>query len=175
MSEISKEYEEYTLSEGNGFAPPAPRLEFLYRLVADVSAPIVVGNVNEGLLKVIPITGGSFEGPKLKGEVLNAGADWNTTNLLDPTSKQVDTRYLLKTDDGALISLYTKGFQSQSKEVLERRSKREAVDPDEYYFKQHLYFQTSAEKYLWLNSVVAFGCVISRKTPGVIYDAWIVR
>lgn len=175
MYDLSKEFEEYTLSEGNGFAPPAPKLEFLYRLVADVSTPIPIGSVNEGFLKVIPVTGGRFEGPRLKGEVMNLGADWNTTDHLVPTTKQIDTRYLLKTDDGAYITISTRGYQTQSEEVMQRRSKREPVDPNEYYFKQHLYFQTSDERYLWINNVVAFGCVISRKSPGVIYDAWIVR
>ncbi len=172
---LSPEFEQYTREQGNGFVPPAPDLEFLYRLVADVSAPIEIGAVNNGFLKVIPVTGGRFEGPRIKGEVLNLGADWNTTDHRNPTTKQIDTRYMLKTDDGAYITISTKGYQWQSEEVLKKRMAREPVDPSEYYFKQHLYFETADERYSWLNNVVAFGVVISRKSPGVIYDAWIVR
>ncbi|WP_319560058.1 DUF3237 domain-containing protein [Marispirochaeta sp.] len=173
--ELSADFADYTRELGDGFTPPGPELEFLYRLIANVAPPIEVGSVERGLLKIIPITGGRFEGPRLRGTVLPVGADWNTTSHLVPTTRHIDTRYILKTDDGAIISLSTRGYATQTGEVLKRRTAREPVDPGEYYFKQHLFFDTAAEEYLWLNNVVAFGCVISQKTPGVIYDAWIVR
>ena len=173
--QLSPEFEEFSLKEGHGFAPPAPDLEFLYRLVVDVAPPIEVGSVEGGFLKIISITGGRFEGPKIKGEVLPEGADWNTTSHKNHTTKHIDTRYILKTDDGAIISLSTRGYATQSEEILEKRTAKEPVAPEDYYFKQHLFFETSSEKYSWLNNVVAFGCVISRKTPGVIYDAWMVK
>lgn len=171
---LSSTFVEYSISEGNGFTPPAPEVKFLFRLVAEVATPIEVGKVNHGFLKVIPITGGIFEGPSIRGEVLPLGADWNTSFHNSPTTKGIDTRYILKTDDGHLVSVFTKGYQRQSETVLKRRADREPVDPSEYYFKQHLFFETSSERYSWLNNAVAFACVISRKTPGVIYDAWIV-
>ncbi len=172
---LSNEFEEYSIQEGNGFAPPAPNLEFLYRIVVDVALPIEVGSVDGGFLKIISITGGRFEGPRLKGEVLPEGADWNTTSHNSKTTKNIDTRYILKTDDGAIISIYTKGYATQSEEILKKRTAREPVAPENYYFKQHLFFETSSVKYSWLNKRVAFGCVISRRTPGVIYDAWMVN
>ena len=173
--ELSPEFEEITRELGHGFVPPLPEIEFLYRLIAEVSAPIEVGSVEGGLLKIIPITGGRFEGPRLSGTVLPLGADWNTTSRLTPTTKHIDTRYILQTDDNAIISLSTRGYATQTEDVLKRRTAREPVNPDEYYFKQHLFFETSAEKYLWINNIVAFGCVISKASPGVIYDAWIVK
>ncbi len=173
--ELTPDFAQLTKELGNGFTPPEPKLEFLYRLIAEVSQPIEVGTVEGGFLKIIPITGGSFEGPRIKGTVLPIGADWNTTSHQTPTTKHIDTRYILQTDDDAIISLSTRGYATQTEEVLSRRTAREPVNPEEYYFKQHLYFETSAEKYLWINNVVAFGCVISQKIPGVIYDAWIVR
>jgi hypothetical protein len=169
---IDPAFDALTRELGNGFVPPAPRLEFLYRLCADCAAPLVVGDSGHGLLKVIPITGGRFEGPRLRGDVLSLGADWNTAFPLDESSKTVDTRYLLKTDDGALISLSTRGWVRQSAEVAAERAARKPVDPSRYYFKQHLFFETAAEDYAWLNGLVAFGIVISKKTPGVIYDAY---
>jgi hypothetical protein len=52
-----------------------------------------------------------------------------------------------------------------------------AVGPSLYYFRQHLFFETAAEKYEWINGTVAFGIVISKFKggPGVIYDAYIVE
>lgn len=159
---------------GNGFLPPAPQLEFLYRVYVDVAAPIEVGDSGHGLLKIIPITGGRFQGPRLRGEVAPLGADWNTAFPNDAGCRTIDTRYLLKTDDGALISLSTRGWVRQSAEVAAERAARKPVDPSRYYFRQHLFFETAAEQYSWLNGLVAFGVVISKKTPGVIYDAYAV-
>ncbi|MDF2523140.1 MAG: hypothetical protein K0R31_781 [Clostridiales bacterium] len=172
---MATEFDQMALSLGNGFEPPKPQLEFLYRLVVDCAPPIEVGNVEKGFLKIIPIIGGEFEGPKIKGIVLPVGADWNTGNHYNPAFKGIDTRYVLKTDDGAIISLSTKGYVRQTPEVAAARQSRQPVDPTSYYFKQHLFFETSSEKYDWLNGVVAFGCVISKTTPGVIYDAYIVK
>jgi hypothetical protein len=52
-----------------------------------------------------------------------------------------------------------------------------AVGPSLYYFRQHLFFETAAEKYEWINGTMAFGIVISKFKggPGVIYDAYIVE
>lgn len=172
---ITPEFEKISREMGNGYTPPEPEIEFLYRIIVDVDVPVEVGAVDSGSLKIIPITGGRFEGPKLNGQVLPLGADWNTSPCGNSTAKHIDTRYILKTDDGSIISLFTKGYVKQSEEVMKMRTARRSVDPKDYYFKQHLFFETSAEKYLWLNNTVAFGCVISKITPGVIYDAWMVK
>lgn len=172
---MSSEFDQMVMSLSNGFEPPKPQLEFLYRIVVDCAPRIEVGNAEKGFLRIIPITGGKFEGPKMKGIVLPVGADWNTTNYNNPTSKGIDTRYVLQTDDGAIISISTKGYVRQTPEIEAARQERKPVDPSSYYFKQHLFFETSFPKYDWLNGAVAFGCVISNLTPGVIYDAYIVK
>lgn len=172
---MSNEFEKMVLSVSNGFLPPEPELEFLYRIVVDCAPPIEVGNIEKGFMRIIPITGGRFEGPKMKGTVLPVGADWNTGNHYHPQYKGIDTRYVLQTDDGVVISLSTKGYARQTPEIAAMRAAKKPVDPAEYYFKQHLFFETASGKYDWLNGVVAFGCVISKATPGVIYDAYIVK
>lgn len=162
---------------GGGFLPPPPRFEFLYRIVVDCESPMEVGKTETGFKRIIPIVGGRFEGPELKGTVLPIGADWNTARIDDPGRRMVDTRYVLKTDDGELISLSTLGFSRRSKEAMSRREAGLPVDPSTYYFRQHLYFQTSSERYEWLNDIVAFGIVMSKFKggPGVIYDAYCLR
>lgn len=169
---IDPEFRALTKELGNGYEPPAPRLEFLYRLYADCAAPIEVGDCGNGFLKIIPIIGGRFQGPRLRGEVLPLGADWNTAFPRNEACRNIDTRYALKTDDGALISLSTRGWSRQTAEVAAERAARKPVDPSRYYFKQHLFFETADERYSWLNGLVSFGVVISKKTPGVIYDAY---
>jgi hypothetical protein len=89
----------------------------------------------------------------------------------------VDTRYLLQTDEGDVISLSTLGFSRRSPEILAMRESGQPVDPGLYYFRQHLFFQTAAERYEWLNTTVAFGIVLSKYKggPGVIYDAYVLK
>jgi len=171
------DFHDSLLELGGGFLPPPPVFEFLYRIVVDCDPPIEVGRTAAGVKRVIPIIGGRFEGPLMRGTVLPVGADWNTANLEDQGKRTVDTRYMLKTDDGAMISLSTLGFSRRTAEVMALRERGRPVDPSTYYFKQHLFFETAAEKYEWLNRSVAFGIVMSKFKggPGVIYDAYILK
>jgi len=58
-------------------APPLgefPRLEFVYSAIVGIAALEDVGDTPSGHQRLIPITGGTFEGPRLRGKVL-PGAD----------------------------------------------------------------------------------------------------
>jgi hypothetical protein len=55
---------------------PAPGLEYVCELKVKLKPAIIVGETPHGVRRIIPITGGSFEGPKIKGEILDGGADW---------------------------------------------------------------------------------------------------
>lgn len=48
-------------------APKAPGLTYLYTLNATLASSIPIGAGPKGNRVAIPITGGSFSGPKLKG------------------------------------------------------------------------------------------------------------
>jgi hypothetical protein len=89
------------------FEPPKPSLEFLARFEVNLDAPTLeVGEVEGvGKRRIIPITGGRFSGPRLKGQVLNNGADRQVVQA-DGLAK-LDTRYTLKTDDDARIDIFT--------------------------------------------------------------------
>ena len=64
---------------------------------------IRLGKSKHGWRSIVPITGGSFEGPRLRGTVLPGGEDWQ---LVRPDSDQeLYARYLLKTHDGYLIQV----------------------------------------------------------------------
>ncbi len=82
-------------------------LTHLTTLTATVGAPILLGPVTGGLRGIVPITGGSFDGPRLSGTVLPMGADWA---LLQPDgSAHVDARYLLRMQDGTLVAIRNRG------------------------------------------------------------------
>jgi hypothetical protein len=64
---------------------------------------IVLGESKRGERRVVPITGGTFEGPGIRGEVLPGGADWQ---LVRPDGVlELYARYLLRTHDGVLIQV----------------------------------------------------------------------
>ncbi len=78
----------------------------LLTLHVDLDEPRIVGSTPEGILTIIPIIGGVFEGPGLRGRVCAGGADWNTVS---GTHCRVCARYWLETDDGAVISVLNEG------------------------------------------------------------------
>lgn len=85
-----------------------PALTFVAHLVVTIDRPLVIGRQAAGLREVIPITGGQFSGPHVKGAVLPGGADWCLTR--PDGIAEVWARYTLKTDDGQLISVINSGL-----------------------------------------------------------------
>jgi hypothetical protein len=101
------------------------------------------------------VKGGSFQGPKLKGEVLPGGGDWF---LLRPDGVgELDVRGTFRTDDGALVYVTYRGILHAPPQVMARAQAGEKVDPSEYYFRTAPLFQTASEKYAWLNQIQAIG------------------
>ena len=86
----------------------------------------------------------------------------------------IDTRYLLKLDDGALAYLRTQGFRHGPAEVIAALARGEDVDPARYYFRVTLQFETASERYGWLNHTIGLGSAI-RRADAVVYDAYAVR
>jgi len=163
-----------TVADTKGFEPPKPNLEFLGRWSVDLIAPIwELGQTSDlGRRRIIPITGGKFEGPKIKGAILNNGADWQI--VTKDGLAIIDTRYLLQTDDGALIYLQTKGYRYGPPDVMAKVAKGEVVDGNLYYFRIYMQFETSAPKYVWLNRVMAFANAM-RLGNAVVYDAYEIK
>jgi Protein of unknown function (DUF3237) len=123
-----------------------------------------------GSRRIVPVSGGSFEGARLRGVVLpHAGSDW----LLQRAdgSFQQDVRVTLQTDDEALIGMSYRGVRHASPEVSARLARGERVDPGEYYLRTAPFFETSAPRYAWLNDIVAIG-IGERKPDGVVYQVF---
>ena len=55
---------------------PAPRLELIFAANVSVAPPLDCGDVGKGTRRIVPITGGEFSGPDIRGKVLPGGADW---------------------------------------------------------------------------------------------------
>ena len=123
---------------------PAPlKTEFLMDVVLDVGAP-----QNLGTRRIVPVTGGTFEGPKLKGTALSGGADW--IQVRPDGVSELNVRVTLKTDDEQLIYLSYRGLLHTPK-------------GGEQYWRTTPIFETGAAKYDWLTKIIAVG--VGRPVP----------
>ncbi len=132
---------------------PELKTEILFDVSVDLEEPQDVGATPHGGRRIFYVKGGSFQGPKLRGEVLPGGGDWL---LVRPDGAgELDVRATLRTDDGHLIYTYYRGILRAPPEVAQRMLQGEDVDPSEYYFRTAPVYETASEKYGWLNRIVA--------------------
>ena len=122
---------------------------------------------------MIPIAGGTVRGARLRGVILSGGADWQ---LVDGAGTAViDTRYLMRTDDGDLIVISTQGFRHGPPEVLARIAAGEAVPPSDYYFRVAARLETAvSSSHAWVNQTV-FVAIAARHRGSVSYDLYALR
>jgi hypothetical protein len=125
-----------------------------------------VGAVPHGTRVIAPITGGEFEGPRLRGKVLPGGGDW--TLLRADGVLELDLRLTLETDDGALIHMTSFGYRHGPPEVLAALGRGERVDPTSYYFRTTPRFETGDARYAFLNLILAVSTG-DRRAEGPIY------
>jgi len=129
----------------------APQLEFVFAAAVAVGPPLEFGDVAKGGRRVVPILGGSFAGPRLCGDVM-PGADWQV--LRDDGVAELEARYALRSDDGALILVRNLALRHGPAEVMTALSAGRPVAPNSYYFRGASFFETSAERYAWLAKTI---------------------
>jgi Protein of unknown function (DUF3237) len=151
---------------------PPPKLEFLMQLTAELDAAQVVGETPQGDRRIVPVIGGTFSGPKLKGQVLSGGGDWLL--FRKDGAAQLDVRSTLRTEDGALIYVSYRGISIIPPDIRARIMAGESVDPSAYYFRTTPYFETASEKYAWLNKIVTVG-VGTRNKSSVSYYIYTIK
>src|SRR6478609_8449525 len=129
---------------------PSPRLTRVYRLEATLGELQELGTVAAGERRIVPLTGGTFAGPELRGTLLpGASADWQIV-LADGTALG-DIRYTLRTDGGDLLYVQSRSVRHGSLAVLARLARGEEVDASEYTFRAATQIEASASKLDWLN------------------------
>src|SRR5262249_18647305 len=111
-----------------------------------------IGNVPSGTRFTFPITGGSFEGDRLRGKVLPNGDDWAMKR--QDGVIELDLRVTLETDDGALVYMTFTGL-------------RDDAAPGGPYFRTLPRFETAEAKYSFLNRLLAVGTGVIRATGPV--------
>lgn len=118
-------------------------VEFLFTLTAELgdTTNAVIRNGPEGTRFIAPVTGGSFEGPRVKGTIVPPGGDW-VRSRADGSAK-LDVRLQLVTDDGHAILMSYQGIGVPGEDGLSIRTAPT--------------FETGADDYAWLNNVQAVG------------------
>jgi hypothetical protein len=143
------------LSGQTATAPPGsdkPELQFLMDLSLDLQGVGKGGHVvgfPGGERVTVAVTGGTFEGPKLKGTVLTPGGDWLVRR--PDGSSVLEVRVTLQSDDTQLIYMSYRGIMYTPK-------------GGKQYWRTIPMFETGAEKYSWLNQIVCVG--VGVPTPG---------
>jgi hypothetical protein len=123
-------------------------LEHVCDLVVELSPPHEMGAALAGTRRIIPIVGGTASGPRINGRILNVGADWQTVQAGGVA--QLDARYAIETDDGAVIEVVSQGIRHASPEVAARIVAGEAVPPSEYYMRTAIRLDSGHPDYAWV-------------------------
>ena len=139
-------------------SPRAPGFEYLGTLKAETGTRTVIENAPQGTRTIVQVTGGRFEGPRLKATVQTPAGDW-ITNRADGTYK-LDVRLTLKTDDGALILVTYNGIGQTTQAGASLR-----IAP---------LFETGDPRYTWLTKLQAVG-VGERVGTAVTYDLYALK
>ena len=136
-------------------APQPPKLTLALTLRVQVGPPMELGEVPKGRRRIIPILGGTFEGPNIRGKVLAGGADWQIVRA--DGLAELDTRYALQTEQGSIIYVQNAGMRHAPPDITKKLLAGEAVDPAQVYFKTVPAFETSAPELQWLTRAIFVG------------------
>ena len=142
-----------------------PKLEFVCELKVTNEEIKTLGMTQHGIRRILPITGGTFEGPKLRGIVLNGGADYQLRNQ-ENTRTEVEAIFTIQTNDSVLIHVRDLGLIIKTKEVIDDLAKGKPFDWNKMYFRTSPKFEAPTDsKYAWLNNAI----FISRGVPNKDY------
>lgn len=136
-----------------------PELDYVMQLRVTCDPAVVVGKTAVGSRMTIPITGGTFSGPRIKGEVLNGGADFQ---LIHPEGGRSDLEalYNIRTDDGVTIHVRNRGLIS-------------ANEGGVYFYTSPVFEAPADSQYAWLNNAL-YVCRPddSGMDGGVVLNVW---
>lgn len=150
----------------------APELEHVFTLSVALAEVIEVGQTARGLRRVIPITGGTVDGPRLQGTVLAGGAD--SQFIRGDGVTELDARYVVESLTGERVYIENAGYRTASAEDVDRLTRGEPVDPARVYFRTTPRFETAAPSLQWLTSTV-FVAVGERDPDAVRIAVYAVR
>ena len=136
-------------------AGDTPRLDFVGTVEAEVAAPVAIGAGAAGERRIVPILGGRVTGPRLEGEILPGGADFQ---LIRPDGvAEIEARYTIRLPDGALVYVVNRGLRHAAPEDMARLLRGEPVPPERVYFRTAPAFETASPAHAWLQRSLFVG------------------
>lgn len=150
-------------------APP-PLTPFA-TLRVQVGELVSLGDAPAGERRCVPLLGGTVEGPGLQGEVLPGGSDWQWRRA--DGVLEIDAQYIVRTPDGALVEVRSRGLRHGPPEVMAALARGEAVPPDAYVFRTLMRFTAGAPAWQHLNRVMALASG-RREARSVLLQAWAI-
>ena len=140
------------------------KLEHLMTYQATLKPPVDIGPGPSGTRRIFDVTGGAFDGPRLRGTLLPSGGDWILMGA-DGVGR-LDVRATLQTDDGALIYMQYHGVLVLGEAATAALARGEPHSFGDSYFMTSPRFETGDPRYAWLNAIVAVA--EGRALPGAV-------
>lgn len=126
--------------------PGVPRAQFAYEAVVDIGEMVPLGHGPLGERRVIPILGGEFQGPDMRGTVLPGGADRQLVR--SDGLRLFDALYEMRTHDGVVLT------------VRNRARVRDGEPGAPFLYGMSSLEVTAPQgRYHWLNDYVLVGTV----------------
>ncbi|MCW2516607.1 MAG: hypothetical protein JWR11_5649 [Mycobacterium sp.] len=139
---------------------PDPVLTQIYSLKAVTGPTLDYGDSPSGRRRLVPLVGGMFTGPEIRGNLLPGGsASWQID--LPDGAAAVEMRYTLQTDRGALLYVRSNGVGHGN------------ADPGQHLVHAATHIETSAPNLDWLNNSVLV-TVAGRTTVNILYETYLV-
>jgi len=115
--------------------------------------PLPIGRGPFGARFICDISGGSFEGVRLRGSILPSGG---ASILSDPEGiGHLDVRLVFETHDGAYIYVQDHAVFATNDRIQEILAKGGETEYGDCYFMAQLRFETGSKGYQWVNRVMA--------------------
>lgn len=136
-------------------------VEHLFTLTAHIgdATNALIRNGPAGTRMIAPVTGGEFDGPRLRGRIVPPGGDWVSSRA--NRVMKLDVRLLLVTDDNESILMTYQGIG-------------QAGEDGAMSLRTAPMFETGAESYAWLNDVQAVA-VGSSDGESVTYEVYALK
>ncbi|MEV5903902.1 MULTISPECIES: DUF3237 domain-containing protein [unclassified Streptomyces] len=140
-----------------------PSLTYAFEIRAAVAPSLHIGHGDGERTEFTPITGGTVHGPRLNGTVLAGGGDWSNTR---GTVCELEARYLLRADDGAVIDIVNRGYYHEGADSPDLYDGTLRLAESGTYFRTAPVFRTDAAQHRWLARTVFVG--LAREEDGHI-------
>jgi hypothetical protein len=145
---------------------PILETRYVFTITAHIAEVVSAGEIGHGVRRIVPIIGGEVRG-EVNGKVCAFGADFQ---IIRPNELiELEAKYALETDDGAIIYVENKGIRFGPVELLQKLKRNEPVDPKLIYCRSSPKFETGHERYRWLMEHL-FVASIARHARRVVID-----